>query len=278
MKTLKDHVILYDAVCPMCDLYTHGFVKAGMLDKTGRLPYQNTPANLACTVDQKRSVNEIALVHIPTGKAYYGVESLMKILGHSLPIFRPLFQCKPFVKIADKLYKFISFNRRVIVPPKKEEVRDPSLEPAFHTKYRIAYLIFTWVLTSFILYKYSIRLNAILPQSNAYREFLVCGGQVIWQLAAVRKLGREKSWNYLGNMMTISFAGALALFLIMILGKAFLLYNAFVYASLFGLVVGLMFLEHIRRVKLLGLSWKLTASWVTYRVIILLFLLILHHV
>jgi predicted DCC family thiol-disulfide oxidoreductase YuxK len=30
MKTLKDHVILYDAECPMCKVYTHAFTTTGM--------------------------------------------------------------------------------------------------------------------------------------------------------------------------------------------------------------------------------------------------------
>jgi hypothetical protein len=36
---------------------------------------------------------------------------------------------------------------------------------------------------------------------------------------------------------------------------------------------GLMFLEHIRRTKLLGLGWVLTVTWVTYRIILLVLIL-----
>ncbi len=35
MKTLHNHVIFYDADCPMCNLYTNAFVKTGMLDSNG---------------------------------------------------------------------------------------------------------------------------------------------------------------------------------------------------------------------------------------------------
>ena len=40
MKTLKKHVIIYDDECPLCDLYTGGFVKSVMLDERGRTPFR----------------------------------------------------------------------------------------------------------------------------------------------------------------------------------------------------------------------------------------------
>ncbi len=51
MKTLKDHLILYDAECPMCKLYTGAIVKAGMLDISGRAPYQQLPSSICPLVD-----------------------------------------------------------------------------------------------------------------------------------------------------------------------------------------------------------------------------------
>lgn len=39
MKTLANHTLLYDEACPMCNLYTAGFINAKMLDKNGRKPF-----------------------------------------------------------------------------------------------------------------------------------------------------------------------------------------------------------------------------------------------
>ena len=36
METLRDHTIIYDDECPMCNIYTRAFVKHGLLDKKGR--------------------------------------------------------------------------------------------------------------------------------------------------------------------------------------------------------------------------------------------------
>jgi predicted DCC family thiol-disulfide oxidoreductase YuxK len=274
MKTLKDHVILYDAVCPMCNLYTKGFIKSGMLDQNGRLPYQEMPDNFACTVDRERYVNEIALVHVPTGKVYYGIESLLQIIGHSFPLLMPLFRNKTFILITDKLYKFISFNRRVIALNKKDEACSASMDPGFHRGYRIAYLIFTWLATAFILHQYSLRMTAILPAGNFFREFVVCGGQFLWQGAAIYFVHPNRSWDYLGNMMTISFAGGLLLSVVMMLGKFFHFQNPVLFAAFFGVVVCGMLLEHIRRSRLLGLNHTMTVSWMIYRILVLLIILI----
>lgn len=272
MKTLKDHVILYDAVCPMCNMYTKGFVRTGMLDKNGRLPYQQMPDRISCLVDQHRFTTEIALVNTASGTVYYGVESLVKIIAHSCPFLSPILQNKILLRIFDIAYKFISFNRRVIAPSKKDEVCSAAMGPAFHRGFRLAYLCLTWLLSAFILYKYSSHFPAILPRSNFYREFLVCGGQLSWQLIAIRLIRKEKAWDYLGTMMTVSFGGSLLLGLIMLISHWTHWGSAAVYTGLFGLVVFLMLLEHIRRTRLLGLDSRITVSWVVYRVLVLFIL------
>src|ERR1700761_5494244 len=116
MKTLKDHLILYDAECPMCKVYTQAFTSTGMLDNDGRAPYQNLKGFFCPTVDRKRAVNEIALVNTKTGEVTYGIDSLFKVIGNACPIFKPLFACKPFGTAMRKLYAFISYNRKVIIP------------------------------------------------------------------------------------------------------------------------------------------------------------------
>lgn len=278
MKTLKDHVILYDAVCPMCNLYTKGFLQYGMLEKNGRLPYQAMPDNIACSVDKVRMVNEIALVNTESGEVVYGVESLTKIIGNAFPKLQFLFRCETFNKTIDKLYKFVSFNRRVIAPNKKDEVNFSALDPSFHKTYRIAYLVFAWLTTAFVLYKYSLRLPAIMPLSNIYREFFICGGQIVWQGMVVGLVRKTARWDYLGNMMTISLAGAVLLLFGLTVGKATGLHNVYVYAGWFIGAVILMFLEHLRRTRLLNLNSVLSATWVLYRVLVLLTILFLSYV
>ena len=272
VKALKNHIILFDSECPMCNLYTGAFIKSGMLDKEGRAPYQQMPEKICALVDRQRAVNEIALVDTQTGQVSYGVQSLFKIIGNSFPMFQSLFSFKPFVWLMSKSYAFVSYNRRVIMPSAQRETFDTM--PSFKLSYRIAYLIFSWWLASYILSIYAPLLTPSVPIGHPYREYLVCGGQIFFQGAIISFYRKDKLWDYLGNMMTISLAASLVLLVGMlilnIIGPP-----AITYVLLFLAIAGLMLLEHIRRSTILRIGWTMTITWVLYRVIVLAVILIL---
>lgn len=267
MKTLKNHLILFDEECPMCRMYTNAFVSTGLLDEDGRSSYQELPAQVCPNVDRQRAANEIALVNQETGEVTYGIESLFKIFAMVVPFLGPLFKFKPFVWVMSKVYAFIAYNRRVIVPPVKGE--DFKYQPTFKLHYRIIYLIFTWFITAWILSAYTNLMAGMLPAGHPYREYFVCGVQILFQGGIVFLVNKEKTWAYLGNMMTISFGGALLL-LPALLVAVWLQLNPLVYVLWFLVVAGLMLLEHIRRTKILNLGWILTITWILYRVVVLL--------
>lgn len=271
MKNLEDHKILYDEVCPMCDFYSGAFVKTGMLPKDGRLPYQQLPEGMHSVVDCRRAVNEIALVNTKTGQVAYGVQSLFLILQHSFPVLKPLFRSKSFFWLADKAYKFVSYNRRLIMPA-QVAITSSLNEPAFHRAYRLLYLLLAWLFTATFLNQYSVHLQPLIPVGNFYREWLICGGQILWQSAILRIGNAGNRRDYLGNMMTISLVGALALLLVLAVGS-FFSFGPHFYAGAFLFVAGLMLVEHMRRVKLLGLNWILTLSWAVYRLVVLFLIL-----
>jgi predicted DCC family thiol-disulfide oxidoreductase YuxK len=268
MNTLSNYLILYDAECPMCSAYTKALVNTGLLDNYGRKAYQQVPAQVCPMVDRQRAVNEIALLNQTTGEVVYGINSLFKIFGTVMPILKPLFSFTPFVWLMSKVYAFISYNRRVIVPA-NTTTNTYQLQPTFKLNYRVAYLLFTWAITAYIFTAYVHLMHGLLPQGNAYREYLICGGQLFFQGAIISFVAKDKLWAYLGNMMTISFAGALLLLAGLALAQWLSIAPLF-YVLYFLAVAGLMFLEHIRRSKLLGIGWALTISWATYRTLVLL--------
>lgn len=265
MKTLINHTILYDAECPMCNLYTKAFIHTGMLDSNGRQAYQQLADDICPYVDRQRAVNEIALIDRANGQVSYGIHSLFKIIGLSFPFFNPLFSFKPFVWFMSKLYAFISYNRRVIIPASPDH---STIQPTFKKHYRIAYLVFTWFFTGFILSHFAPLLSGLVPLGPAYREYLICGGQIIFQDLVISLVANEKKWEYLGNMMTISFAGSLLL-LPAILASQWLSPQPLLFTGYFMLVVGFMLIEHIRRSKLLHINYSLTCSWLSYRLLVL---------
>ncbi|QIL39239.1 DUF393 domain-containing protein [Pedobacter sp. HDW13] len=270
MKTLQNHVILFDNECPMCYAYTQTFIKTGMLDKKGREAYQNMPANICPLVDRQRAANEIALVNTLTGEVTYGIQSLFKIISHALPIFKTLFSFGPFVYLMQKFYAFISYNRKIIIPAK---VKVNTTQPSFKIQYRIAYLLFTWLVTAYILTAYAHLLTRFVPLGASYREYLICGGQMFFQGIIILFYQKDNLWDYLGNMMTISFTGAL-LFLPMLVASHYFQINPILFILYFLMIAGLMFLEHLRRSKILNLSWVMSITWALYRLIVLVLILL----
>lgn len=265
MNTLNNYLILYDAECPLCSAYTKAIVSTGLLDNKGREAYQQVQPEICPMVDRQRAVNEIALVNQTTGEVVYGIESLFKIFGTAIPLLKPLFGFAPFVWLMSKVYAFFSYNRRVIIPVPAP--RTYQLQPTFKLHYRIAYLLFTWFVTAFVLTRYVPFMHGMVPLGTPYREYLICGGQMFFQGFIICFIAKDKLWTYLGNLMTISFAGGLALSIALVIGHWFSIAPVF-YVLYFMLVAGLMFLEHIRRSSLLELGWTMTITWTMYRVLL----------
>lgn len=269
MKTLTNHVILYDANCPMCNIYTSAFIKTKMLGKDGRNAYQEMPENVCPYVDMKRAVNEIALVNTQTGQVTYGVHSIFKIIGNTIPFLQLLFTFKPFVYLMSKVYALISYNRKVIVPAR---AKPNELLPDFRLHYRLLYLLLSWLITAYILTNYAKVISPEVPFGNTYREYFICGGQMLFQGLVCLFYRPTKTWDYLGNMMTISLAGSILLLPFLWIGT-YLNFSSTVFIVYFLAVAGLMFAEHVRRCNLLNLGIILSLSWVIYRIVVLLLIL-----
>lgn len=272
MRTLNNHIIIYDDECPMCDLYTRAFVRSKMLDKSGRVAYSEMTALIEQGIDRERSRNEIALIDVTTGKVSYGIDSLFTVIGNSFPIFKPLFACGPFRRTIGKVYAFISYNRKVIVPGKALNAAK-TCAPDFNLKYRIAYIFLAWMLVSATVHAYARLLVPLVPPGTFMRELILGGAQIPFQILALSFLGRRKLVTYLGNMMTVAAMGALALLPVLLSVHLGLALSPIVGAGYLLLIVGLMVLEHMRRVKLLGITGMATVSWIVYRVLALFVIL-----
>lgn len=267
MKTLSNHIILYDAECPMCRLYTGAFVRNGLLDADGREAYQQYSGAACPNLDWQRAVNEIALVNRATGEVTYGVESLLKVCSNALPRLAPLFRWKPLLWLASKAYAFISYNRRVIVPAPASETPF-NYQPSFNIKYRIAWLLFSWILTSVLLGCYPFMATGYHVHGAISQELATSGGHFLLQGFVISAYQRNKTWDYLGNLMTISLAGALLFtFCTGICNVLGLGWTGSIWC--FAVIVLLMFREHLRRCELLGVGYLPTITWVLYRLVII---------
>lgn len=271
MKTLQNHIILYDAECPMCNLYTGAFVRNGLLDTNGREAYQQYSGAACPNLDWQRAVDEIALVNQATGEVTYGVESLLKVCGNAVPFAAPLFRWKPFLWLASKAYAFISYNRRVIVPTPASE-NQFAYQPSFNMKYRIAWVVFAWVVTSLTLGAHPWLISHRTAQSVIALELIVGAGHILFQTAVIFIYQKHKTWDYLGNLMTISLGGSL-LFLAATMICVWFELGWYTSGICFLVITVLMILEHLRRCKLMGIGYLLTATWILYRIVMVAVLL-----
>lgn len=310
MKTLENYTMVYDADCPLCMAYTNAFVSTKMLDRQGRIPYQQVGGEFVPGMDAERAKNEIALVNRETGQVTYGLNSLLTVLEYRNRWIGKVARTQPLNFLIQKFYNFISYNRKVIIPaPRRESdgvsgttqatcgVGNPipaqslsgsselpryrgvtyDCTPTFKLKYRLAYILVMWLLTSLTLVGYSKLLSGMIPATDFFREFLICGGQVVFQAISVgivalvqrREMNSQKIMDYLGNMMTVSIFGALLLLPVLLIGAVFPAIPAAVFLAYFMLVVGVMLYEHARRMKILELGWWPSVSWVLYRIIVL---------
>jgi hypothetical protein len=275
MKTLKDHTLLYDADCPICRLYTGYFVNKGLLDSNGRHPFQQLPADWKDSIDTERAQSEIALINRKTAEVHYGVDALILVVTHRFPALKELLQLTAIRWFLQRLYAFVSYNRKVIAgaQPAHNAVQDCT--PAYSFKYRALYLIVAWLFTAFVLNAYSGILTGLIPASNIYRELAIAGGQIIFQGAILLFLNKQKLMDYFGNMMTVSVVGALLLLPALGVHALFGSLPQLTFAGYFMLVAGFMLLEHARRMKVLGLGWVPSAAWVLYRMLVLVAILYL---
>ncbi|AXB55468.1 thiol-disulfide oxidoreductase DCC family protein [Flavobacterium fluviale] len=271
MKTLENQTLLYDEDCPLCSLYTTGFVKSGMLDENGRKSYCQLSDEEQSFVDLKRAPNEIALINNKTKTVTYGVDSLIKVIGFSFPIIEEIATIKPIHFILKKMYSFVSYNRKVIIPGIVKEENKLECTPDFNYKYRFIFIGFALTITSLVLFGYS-NLIPILPKSNITREIILAFGQIVFQSLFLLKFDKKTIINYAGNLMTVSLMGSLILVPVLILNQFINLPEMFV-LGWFGITVLIMCAEHFRRVKVLKLPFHLSYTWILYRILALLFIL-----
>ncbi len=272
MTALKDHTLLYDTNCPLCAAYTKGFIKANMLEESGRVSYEEGVLKYGGHIDLDRSRNEIALVNTSTGSVKYGIDSMIHIITHKFKFLTPILNNAVVLFFLRTFYSFISYNRKVIATSTNYTLQ--TCVPDFNIRYRMLYLLVSGVITSTVLLHYSFLLKGFVPKSNLLREYGICFGQIIFQgsiLLAI-KTKKEKLFDYLGNMMTVSFIGALLLLPALIVGR-YTLFAPYIYLAYFFAVVLYMFLQHQKRVKNIHAPLWLSYTWILYRCLVLLFIL-----
>lgn len=193
----SDKIILYDDNCPLCCWYTDAFVKTGLLTENGRQAFAEIdPDAIAQQLDLERSKDEIPLLDTQGGVTLYGIDSLLYILGQRWPWMVTIARWIPINWFLHRFYKFISYNRRVIVAAETPE-GSFDCSPQFNYFYRYFYLAFvmligTWGATSFL---------SVIEAGNS--SFLLLPGLFLLIAAPMLRLTTHRARvKYAGIMTT----------------------------------------------------------------------------
>jgi hypothetical protein len=104
-------------------------------------------------------------------------------------------------------------------------------------------------------------------------ELTMVVGQLFFQLPFIFKETTEQKINYYFNMLIVSMMGSVLLLPLIVFNNFYLLSNLINLIYFFSVVL-FMFFEHKSRVKKLVLPFYISYTWVLYRVLILIFILI----
>lgn len=248
MKTLENQTLLYDEDCPLCRVYTSGFIKAGMLDENGKKPYCQLSDEEQNFIDVKRASNEIALVDNENKTVIYGIDSLLKVIGFSFPWMEKIGNLKPIKFILKKLYSFISYNRKVMIPSKiKKEIKLQCV-PDFNFKYRILYILFAVVSSSLLLNKFNDNLTIL-------KTILFTTVLILIQSIILFKFSKKIMLSYIGNFTTSILFGTLLLLPIIVL-KSFINIPENTFHFYFCFIISITIIDIVRRIQIIKFNLK----------------------
>ena len=150
MKT-TDKILLYDDYCPLCTWYSGLFVRFHLLKPGNRVPFSKAGLSILTAIDIEKGKDEIPLFDPATEQTIYGIDALLEILGQRMPFIKHIGDIKPVKWFLQKLYKLISYNRKVIVA-RKCGGGGFDCSPGFNVFYRLAFLFIFLLFNSFMLF------------------------------------------------------------------------------------------------------------------------------
>jgi hypothetical protein len=266
MKNTASKAILYDDHCPMCALYTQGFVKWGVLKPENRVAFTQaskvlSPESDHGQLDSVRSRHEIPLIDLHGGPTLYGIDAMVYLLGQRLPLIRKTMQLKPVYAFFRFLYALVSYNRRIMVPSSGPTATF-DCTPLYHHGYRLSFIGYGIVLASLITLAFGQSVAGYWPiPGAATKMLLICGSGWVLQMGMAVLLLEKKAVDYLGHLSVLMIIGTLVLLPGMALSQVTQYQFPAIPAISIVISSGLMTWQHIRRVQHLGLSQWWTCTW-----------------
>ena len=249
---MKPFLLIYDDRCPLCNWYSGLFTRVGWLPADGRKPFSSIRDNEYPQLDISRGLQEIPLLDRSTGSFYYGLDALLLIIEQQHPLLVKPARFKPVYWFLKKLYKLVSFNRKVIVAvPCGQNGFDCS--PDFNIRYRSLFMFLLLLLNTLLLFPLHHRVFSTLPwyQHNLTGLQTAHFAMVGVHLMIASYLGVKKGFEFLGQISILALITTMACVPLLLLTpwlKITWFFN--VWFAMTGVVI---FREWLRRMEYVGL-------------------------
>jgi hypothetical protein len=250
---MDNKVLIYDDSCPLCAWYSSLFVKTGLLPANGRKAFSSLDSSLLNLIDYNRGRNEIPLIDKTSGQVFYGIDTLLEILGQRYRFIKSVGKIKPIHWLLKKSYKLVSYNRKVIVA-KKCGAGNIDCSPDISYLYRFMFLFFSLVFNTILLFPLNNEIFSPLAGPGISvnhlqaAHFALVAGNCLLAL----KLSQVKAMEYLGQVSMLALLTILLLIPLMTIQYWFVLPRWFtiLYMAATAIVV---FKEYLRRMEYAGI-------------------------
>lgn len=140
--------------------------------------------------------------------------------------------------------------------------------------YKITIILLCIVITAASLNQFAKLIQHLITIKYDWKfELFMVAGQLVFQFPFIYKKTAEEKWDYYYNMLIVSMMGSVLLLPLIIFNHVYLLSSTLNILYFFAVVL-FMFFEHKRRVYLLCMPSHISYTWVLYRFLILIFILI----
>lgn len=256
---MKNKILIYDDNCPLCTWYSGAFVKCGFLSPEGRKAFSTLEPSLLNRIDLNKSRNEIPLLDTESGEVSYGINALLEILGQKFPFIKRTGNIRPIRWLLKKMYKLVSYNRKVIVA-KKCGNGTVDCAPDLDYFYRLLFMLGCLIFNTLLLFPLHTVVLSKLPWYNLSLAELQAAhfGLVFINCLLTLFFKKEKAIEYLGQVNML----ALIAILLLIPSFAFgtLPGNEWVTTVYLIITAIIIFKEYLRRMDYAGVL--LTNKWV----------------
>lgn len=244
-----NRVLLYDDYCPLCSWYSGLFVKFGLLNAENRIAFSKADIEILASIDVEKGKDEIPYFDSQTKVTLYGIDALLEILGQRVPFIKSIGNFAPVKWFLKRLYKLVSYNRKVIVARKCGTGRF-DCSPVFNVFYRVLFMMICLLFNSVMLWPLHISLfryhsiyHLAFVQLQVAHLSLVGINVIIASF-----LWSKRSIEYLGQVNMLALITILLLLPIMIVNSLTAMSECIVVSYLLLLTVFII-KEYFRRMK-----------------------------